>query len=234
MNEACVSLTFDDGLRCQFEQAVPILNQHGLPATFFLLANERPFHEQLDWSKITWSDEDIRLLRRMIQQGHEIGSHSVTHTPASQYRDPDHDAKIEAETSKQWIESRLGTKVLSYCYPFCDVSKSMKSALMNAGYKQARAGTREGSFVCNLREADIFQLDSREISRCEDVVSWVRPGCWRILMYHGIGTDGYAPISVSECSRQMAELAKLRDAGKVNVITFKDGGERLRNPALTT
>jgi hypothetical protein len=35
---ALVSLTFDDGLRCQFEQAVPILDRHGFPATFFLVA----------------------------------------------------------------------------------------------------------------------------------------------------------------------------------------------------
>jgi Polysaccharide deacetylase len=31
--------TFDDGLRCQFEQAVPILDRYRLPATFFLVAN---------------------------------------------------------------------------------------------------------------------------------------------------------------------------------------------------
>jgi peptidoglycan/xylan/chitin deacetylase (PgdA/CDA1 family) len=43
---ALVSLTFDDGLRCQFEQAVPILDQHGFSATFFLIANANSTHEQ--------------------------------------------------------------------------------------------------------------------------------------------------------------------------------------------
>ncbi len=37
---AVVSLTFDDGLRCQFERALPILDQYGFRATFFLIANQ--------------------------------------------------------------------------------------------------------------------------------------------------------------------------------------------------
>ncbi|HEV2401926.1 MAG TPA: polysaccharide deacetylase family protein [Candidatus Sulfotelmatobacter sp.] len=31
-----ISITFDDGLRCQFEKALPILDHHSLKATFFL------------------------------------------------------------------------------------------------------------------------------------------------------------------------------------------------------
>ncbi len=55
-----ISLTFDDGLRCHFEQALPILNAHGLPATFFLIANndsalkdgfKRPRWKKTDWNK---------------------------------------------------------------------------------------------------------------------------------------------------------------------------------------
>jgi len=40
-----VSLTFDDGLRCQFERAVPILDLYGFPATFFFVANTDPIHK---------------------------------------------------------------------------------------------------------------------------------------------------------------------------------------------
>jgi peptidoglycan/xylan/chitin deacetylase (PgdA/CDA1 family) len=43
---AIVSLTFDDGFRCQFEKAVPILNNHQLPATFFLIANRDETHDR--------------------------------------------------------------------------------------------------------------------------------------------------------------------------------------------
>src|SRR5271165_2200140 len=102
---ALVSLTFDDGLRCQFERAVPILERYGFPATFFLVANTDPIHtdggQHPAWYKINWSKDDVGFLRGMIERGHEIGGHSITH------RRPelDDDPKLEAEGSKQWIET---------------------------------------------------------------------------------------------------------------------------------
>jgi hypothetical protein len=38
--------------------------------------------------------------------------------------------------------------------------------------------------------------------------------------------DGWSPISVAEFARQMAELAKHRESGAVEVVTFKEGAQR--------
>jgi peptidoglycan/xylan/chitin deacetylase (PgdA/CDA1 family) len=225
---AFVSLTFDDGLRCQFEQAVPILDKHGFRATFFLVANTDPIHtdgvKHPDWHKISWTDEDIHFLKGVLQRGHEIGAHSVHH------RHPflDNDSKLEAEGSKQWIESRLGTEVPSYCYPFYYVTKPIKDAVINAGYRQARCGTHN-SYYSPQSCPDWFGVDCREISKNENVSGWVRSNCWHVLTFHGIGNeqDGWKPITVTEFARQMAELAKHRDAGVVEVVTFKEGAARL-------
>lgn len=86
MGSALVSLTFDDGLRCQFEQAVPILRRYDFAATFFLVANQDATHDSWwrrknDWWKIDWREDDIEMLKQLIRDGHEIGSHSVTHNP---------------------------------------------------------------------------------------------------------------------------------------------------------
>src|ERR1700687_4054354 len=140
MDKGLVSITFDDGLRCQLERAVPILDQHGLSATFFLVANtdptliDGPSHP--DWHKVEWSMDDIRRLNDVAARGHEIGAHSMTH------RRPglDNDPKLEGGGSKQWIESRLEQEVASYCYPFLHVTPRIKKAVVKAGYKQARAG----------------------------------------------------------------------------------------------
>jgi peptidoglycan/xylan/chitin deacetylase (PgdA/CDA1 family) len=45
MNKSHVSLTFDDGLLCQFERGVPVLDRHAFPATFFLVANTESIFE---------------------------------------------------------------------------------------------------------------------------------------------------------------------------------------------
>ena len=226
---ALVSLTFDDGLRCQFQRALPILDRYGFPATFFLVANTDPIHtdggEHPDWHKINWSERDIKQLKRMIRRGHEIGAHSMTH------RRPelDNDPQFEAEGSKQWIEKRLKVKIHSYCYPFYHVTEPIKGAVRGAGYKQARAGHNAG-FYASQAPVDWFEVDFRQITQDEQVVEWVQPGCWHIVVFHGIGTwnDGWEPITTKQFAAQMVELAKLTDSGAVKVVTFKDGAGRVR------
>ena len=226
---ALVSLTFDDGLRCQFERAVPILDRYGFPATFFLVANADPIHTDgfvhPDWSKTDWRAKDIDSFKAMIHRGHEIGSHSVHH------RQPflDDDPRFEAQGSKQWIEDRLEVEITSYCYPFYHITAPIRDAVLSAGYKQARGEPRI-SYYSSQSPPDSFAIDCRQISTNENVDEWVRPKCWHVLTFHAIGTDqdGWEPISVEEFARQMAELTKLRDQGSVEVTTFRDGADRLR------
>jgi hypothetical protein len=47
-------------------------------------------------------------------------------------------------------------------------------------------------------------------------------------MFHGIGTidDGWWAIPVAEFARQMTELAKHRDSGCAEVVTFEEGARR--------
>jgi len=225
---ALVSLTFDDGLRCQFERAVPILDRHGLPGTFFLVANTDPIHtdghKHPDWSKITWSAQDIELLKGTIQRGHEIGAHSMTH------RRPelDDNPRFEAEGSKQWIEARLSRETSSYCYPFYHVTEPIKHAVRAAGYKQARGG-HNSAFYSAKDPVEWFDIDCRQITQNEQVNAWVQPGRWHVLVFHGIGTwdDGWEPITEEQFAAQMTELAGLRDSGFVEVVTFAQGAERL-------
>ena len=240
-----LSLTFDDGVRCHFERALPILNSHGLPGSFFLVANTdrslKDGHRHPRWRKTNWNKKDIQLFYSMIQQGHEIGSHSVHHRQPFLDRDP----AFEAACSKKWIEERLNTEVSSYAYPFCHFSDPIRDAVISAGYKQARWGANEAYYPF-ADPIDRFKIDCRLISKfgyervrnnfigqygAEDVDGWVRPGFWHVLMFHGIGViqDGWWPIPTEEFERQMALLAALRDSGAVEVVTFKEGAKRFND-----
>jgi len=133
-----VSLTFDDGFRCQFDQALPILDVHAIPATFFLIANQEPTHEGRtnEWWKIDWREEDIVMLKKAVQAGHEIGSHSVTHDGTKMPRQPE----FEARESKRLIENWMGTEISSFCYPYYGSYVYLADAVRGAGYRQARTG----------------------------------------------------------------------------------------------
>ena len=236
-----VSITFDDGFRCQFEKALPILNRHRLPATFFLIANKNSTHDLWsghtnDWWKIDWRDDDIAMLKQVVRNGHEIGAHSVSHHPVT-LKEPGQ-AETEACGSKRLVEERVGTKVSSFCYPFYWSHAYLADAVKRAGYQQARGGGVSPSYVPSASyypipengSLDRFNIDCRQIAANENVGGWVRPGHWHVLTFHGIGNDkdGWEPITAEEFARQMAELAELRDSGGAEVVTFKDGAARVR------
>src|SRR5579862_4248552 len=71
-----VSLTFDDGLRSQLEQAIPILEEHGLRGTFYL--NPRGADEAV-WRRT------LEPWREPARRGHEIGNHSLIHPCANNF-----------------------------------------------------------------------------------------------------------------------------------------------------
>src|ERR1035438_1943827 len=235
--QSLVSLTFDDGFRCQFEKALPVLNSYGMPATFFLIANRDSTHDRWlghtnDWWKIDWREDDIAMLKQSVRDGHEIGSHSVTHHPTKMATQPD----IEARESKRLIEGWVGTKVSSFCYPFYRSHAYLANAVRNSGYEQARGGGTppsygpRASYYSALPESmsDRFNIDCRQISRNENVGGWIQPGRWHVLTFHGIGDekDGWEPITVEQFATQIGELARLRDSNVVEVVTFKRSEER--------
>lgn len=70
---AAVSLSYDDALNSQLDNALPALNAHGLKATFYLtLASEVVTQRLPEW-------------RRAAAQGHELGNHTLYH-PCSRSR----------------------------------------------------------------------------------------------------------------------------------------------------
>jgi peptidoglycan/xylan/chitin deacetylase (PgdA/CDA1 family) len=237
--KSIVSLTFDDGLRCQFERAVPVLNSVRLPATFFLIANRNSTHDLWsghsdDWWKIDWRAEDIAMLKTLVREGHEIGSHSVSHHPVN-LKIPEQ-SEFEARESKRLIEGWIGAPISSFCYPFYWSHAYLADAVKKVGYQQARGGGVAPEYVPGASYYDVsksgsldqFNVDCRQISQNENVSEWLRPGCWHILTFHAIGVerDGWEPITVNQFSANMADLARYRDSGAVEVLTFAQAAER--------
>lgn len=185
-NRAALSLTFDDGLACQVNHALPIMTKRNVPGTFFLVEHsEAAGFGPLDRS--VWRDA--------IAAGHEIGSHSSTHCKAAAL--DTRGANREAQNSKSFLERELGTVINSYCYPYTDAPGFLQTAVKAAGYKQGRGGrvARQNKFVVPGDGVNFFNVPCYHVNGgvVPEVSSWLSAALWRgawvTLMLHGVGPD---------------------------------------------
>jgi peptidoglycan/xylan/chitin deacetylase (PgdA/CDA1 family) len=136
-NVACV--TFDDGYRDTIEQVVPVLDEAGVPATFFL-----PFGYL--GKEFAMSDGDRRIVdldrvKELVAAGHEVGSHTITHPKLTSIGV--REAVGEIAGSKSALEEELGTAVKTFAYPKGDHDERVESMVREAGYRLA-VTVREG------------------------------------------------------------------------------------------
>ena len=89
--KAAISLSYDDALNSQLDNAVPALNKHGIKASFYLMLASDALSPRLD----EW--------RALAGQGHELGNHTIYH-PCSASR-PNRDwVRPHADMDKRTIE----------------------------------------------------------------------------------------------------------------------------------
>jgi len=98
---AAISYTFDDGIRDQYTLAVPMLDEVGFKGTFFVIPNsvvatveeaEKKKDAKRAWGSITWDE-----LRKMAAAGHEIGSHTWSHTGLTKQTPEEASSRIYVE-----------------------------------------------------------------------------------------------------------------------------------------
>ncbi len=211
-----VSLTFDDGMSSHLSCAVPLLNESGLQATFYLNPRGDNWAERL----APW--------REVARMGHEIGNHSLSH-PCSRAARSTRQGRyledmtiddittdiVEAERRLQAVfpEQHMRT----FCYP-CYLSEvgiglTQRSyvPVVAQHFIAARGRGEEANhpLTCNMHYLWSWPVERMwSVEMVGLVERAVRQGCWCILTLHGIHqTD----LSVTD--RDLQELcAFLADA----------------------
>ena len=72
--KSAFTFTFDDGCMSQYNYVTPILDSCGFKGTFFIISGSLTDDLPGIWRYGTWNQ-----FRSMALEGHEIGSHTVTH-----------------------------------------------------------------------------------------------------------------------------------------------------------
>lgn len=128
-----VMITFDDGRLNQLQYAVPILRRHGFTATFFVTKK---------WVVGGGAFMNAGQIRKLADEGFDIGSHSLTHMPlqnrGSESRES-HEKRVHDQVygSKAYVEEITGKPCLAMAYPagYYGNKTWLPSILRAAGYK---------------------------------------------------------------------------------------------------
>lgn len=165
-----VVITFDDGYRDNFVHAFPILKRLNLKATFFVVTEYIDTDRIFDWlmlekESIAHSEAHRELWVSLTSEemvsmmpGVSFGSHSKSHCLMS--RVDQIRAKEEIIDSKECLEKITSRPVISFSYPYGELSESVKSLVVAAGYKVA-VTDRRGT---NTLNSDFYELRRTSIS----------------------------------------------------------------------
>ena len=91
-------------------------------------------------------------IAELAADGHEIGSHSMTHCLMTEC--DDQSLMYEIAESRRVLQTRLGLSIESFCYPNGNSDTGTARAVAKAGYRRAVTTTWGG----NSRNGDKFQL----------------------------------------------------------------------------
>lgn len=108
---------FDTGI----DNLLKIFYEFGVKATFFIVAKDLE------------SNANREIVKRIIESGHEIASHSMTHRYLNSLSETDRFDEIAS--SKKVLENILGVKVNGFKAPGFAVTKDAGGMLLEAGYE---------------------------------------------------------------------------------------------------
>jgi peptidoglycan/xylan/chitin deacetylase (PgdA/CDA1 family) len=143
-----VTLGFDDGTVDQFQQGFPILQAHGMHATFFI--NTGPILAG-DPAHMTWAD-----LTTMYNAGDEIGGHTIDHANIQPLSVPD--AENEVCTDRNTLIAQ-GFQPESFAYPFGSWDATSQAVVHYCGYNSARTVSgvkKKGPFGDTVPPGDAY------------------------------------------------------------------------------
>ena len=190
-----LSITFDDARLTQVDKGIPLLDEYGVKATFYL--------------------SPVNMLQRVdgwkkaVSKGHDIGNHSLVHPCTINYGWPQEAAlenynlqrmSTELDSASSVIENSLGVKPFSFAFPcgesFVGKGLSLKSyiPLVAEKFETGRLWLSEGPndpVYCDMSQLTGMELDGKSFEQVKKLIESAKSkGSWLILAGHEINDSG--------------------------------------------
>lgn len=215
--KAALSLTFDDARFSQIDKGIPLLNEYGVYATFYI-SPERFVERIPDW-------------KAALKAGHEIGNHTMSHPCTGNYafsRDnalEDYTlAQItdEIDRANEFIRSHLKIEASSFAYPcgqkFVGRGTGLKSyvPVVADRFFSARGWLGEDSndpWICDFAQLLAMESDNKSFEELKKLVEKAKEeGRWLILAGHEMDDEG-PQTTLLETLRKLCEYATDEENG---------------------
>lgn len=136
-------ITFDDGFLSNYYVAKQVLSKYGIKAIFFVISDflvlnnkraSKNFISQHIYPEypvgnlpVHWENMSLSMVKELLEMGHEIGSHTITHAKLSKL-DPI-SLGSEIKRSKDNLELMLNCQIKHFAYTFGDIESFSEEAL---------------------------------------------------------------------------------------------------------
>ena len=208
-----ISLSFDDARLSQIDAGIPVLNELGVKATFYLSID--PMRERLDGWK------------QAVQSGHEIGNHANTHPCSGNYFWVGKGNELEnftlktmrknLEEANKAIAAALGVNCTLFAYPcgqkFVGRGKKLKSyvPLVAEMFSSGRGWLEEMNndpMFCDFAQLAGREMDGKTFEQIKTLIDGARAhGDWLLLAGHEMGEEGMQTTRISML-RELIAYAK--------------------------
>jgi len=176
-SQSQIFITFDDGFRDVFINALPVLKKHGFRAIQFLVADFLGKTSAWQAGPGGKSEQimDKAEVNDWLSEGQQIGSHTRTHPWLT--RVAPSLAREEIFGSKKALEDRFGVSLEHFCYPYGDWNEAVRDLVIAAGYKTA-CTTKAGVNTPSDSPFSLKRFTARYPSRNLKAI-WARMRGWK-------------------------------------------------------
>lgn len=183
--EKPIMLSFDDGYAGHYRYAYPLLKKYNYPALFAIYTDK--IDKQVGRPAMNWEQLRVMAADPLVT----ISSHSVTHRDLNKLTDAE--IQMEAQQSKQILESKLDIPMRYFTYPSGKYDQRALLAMQEAGYLAALTMNDADEQVAGQSKS-LLEIARIGQSRIDEMVNIASGGAPLPGLSLGGTTDFNAPI----------------------------------------
>ena len=210
-----VTLSFDDASHTVYDTAFPILDSHGIPATFYFMTS-------------FLNDQWKAKLKDLENHGWEIGSHSRTHPNLTTLNDQE--LIEELSQSKADLEG-AGLTITGFAYPFGAGGEDAAVLRQVKEYYSYARSVRPGNNAPIIKQYALKTQATTSSTHIETMKGWIDLAIAEkqhliILMHTVDDTGNVYSISPAVLEELASYIHTRANAGEIEAVTTQEGVTR--------